>query len=259
MANSNVWIIRLFIASLSVAMIAAFLAGSRLGRRFHSQAETSGAGIQTVSAAIYALLGLLLAFTFSGAANRFDERRKLIIEEANTIGTAYRRLDLLPPSAQPRLRATFRRYVDSRIATYRAMPDLRAALALRRESEGLQDAIWSEAVEALNEAKETSATVLVLGAINPMMDITTTRLAVTEIHPPEVVYVLLAIFSLMSIFLVGFEMAKDKRSSGVHAVGLTVAMVFTIGVILDYEYPRVGWIRVDAMDHLLVDVRNQMK
>jgi hypothetical protein len=261
MQGSQIWFIRLFIVFLSVAMIGAFLAGSRLGRRFHKQSsETFGAGIQTVGTAIYGLLALLLAFTFSGAADRFDERRKLIVEEANAIHTAYRRLDLLPVAAQAGLRANFRRYVDSRIAIYRVLPNsLDAARALVRESEGLQNTIWNEAVDALKQAKETSTTVLVIGALDPMIDINRRRLAATEIHPPRAIYGLLAIFSVMSVFLVGFEMAKDEKPSGVHAIGLTVAVVLTIAVIINYEYPRSGFIRIDPMDHVLVDVRSEMK
>ena len=63
---------------------------------------------------MFALLGLLLAFTFSGAADRFDHRRSLIVEESNAIATAYSRIDLLPQAAQPKLRAEFRRYVEAR-------------------------------------------------------------------------------------------------------------------------------------------------
>ena len=62
-------------------------------------------------------MGLLIAFTFSGAATRFDGRRQLIGEEANAIGTAYLRMDLLPQAAQPALREDFRNYVDARLST----------------------------------------------------------------------------------------------------------------------------------------------
>jgi len=64
-------------------------------------AEGARAGTGTIEGAVFALLGLLIAFTFSGAAARFEDRRALIIEETNDIGTAYLRLDLLPASAQP--------------------------------------------------------------------------------------------------------------------------------------------------------------
>ena len=62
---------------------------------------------------------LLVAFTFSGAAARFDTRRQLIVEETNAIGTASLRLDLLPAAVQPPLRAHFRQYVAARLEVYR--------------------------------------------------------------------------------------------------------------------------------------------
>jgi len=68
---------------------------------------------------VFGLMGLLLAFSFSGAASRFDTRRELIGEEANVIDAAYLRLDLLPASAQPVLRQDFRDYLDARIRFYR--------------------------------------------------------------------------------------------------------------------------------------------
>jgi hypothetical protein len=77
--------------------------GRRLGQR-RLAADTEGAGVGVIDGAVLALLGLLLAFTFSGAAARFETRRSLVVEEANAIGTTYLRLDLLPSEAQPPLR-----------------------------------------------------------------------------------------------------------------------------------------------------------
>ena len=65
--------------------------------------------------AVFALLGLLVAFAFSGAATRFDTRRQLIVEETNAVGTAYVRLDLLPAEVQPTLRARVRQYLATRL------------------------------------------------------------------------------------------------------------------------------------------------
>ncbi|HMO03250.1 MAG TPA: hypothetical protein PKC67_09565 [Kiritimatiellia bacterium] len=100
--------------SLFLGMILAPVVCYRLGRRKQQEedrhAEVSGA----VTGAIFALLGLLIAFTFSGAHARFDARRQLIVQEANAIGTTYLRLDLVPASAQPPLREKFKSYATSR-------------------------------------------------------------------------------------------------------------------------------------------------
>src|SRR3979409_2027456 len=81
--------------------------GRRLGR-----SQEDSPGLNTVSGAVFALMGLMIAFTFSGAADRFEERRHLIVEEANAIGTAYLRVDLLPAQIQPVARDDFRAYLD---------------------------------------------------------------------------------------------------------------------------------------------------
>src|SRR5262245_61086788 len=111
-------------ALLSLALFAGMLVllevGRRIGaRRIAEDPAGAAAGVGTVEGAILGLLGLLLAFTFSGSSARFDARRELIVQEVNAIDTAYRRLDLLSPEAQPALREDFRRYLDARLAVYR--------------------------------------------------------------------------------------------------------------------------------------------
>jgi len=94
----------LFLGMLILAEV-----GRRIGmRRLAQDPEGAEAGVGVVDGAVIALVGLLIAFTFSGAAARFDTRRQLIVEETNDIGTAYLRLDMLPVDAQPALREKFR-------------------------------------------------------------------------------------------------------------------------------------------------------
>src|SRR5437870_4214168 len=98
-----------FVFGLCAAMLLFLEIGRRIGLRHKAKGlAVGGAGHGAVEGAVFALMGLLIAFTFSGAADRFNTRRQLIVEETNAIGTAYLRLDLLPASAQPKLREDFR-------------------------------------------------------------------------------------------------------------------------------------------------------
>src|SRR5580765_7773073 len=81
--------VSLFALGLFLGMLILLEVGRRIGaRRLAEDPEGAEAGVGTVEGAVFALLGLLIAFTFSGAASRFDTRRQLIIEETNDIGTA---------------------------------------------------------------------------------------------------------------------------------------------------------------------------
>src|SRR5262245_32970090 len=95
-------------------------------------------GTGVIEAAVFGLLGLLLAFAFAGAAGRLDTRRQQIAQEANAVGTAWLRLDLLPQSHQPSLRDLFRRYVDARINVFQKLPDLPATSAALDRANKLQ-------------------------------------------------------------------------------------------------------------------------
>jgi hypothetical protein len=230
------------------------------GRAVARYGEAGVPSISSLEAAVFALLGLLIAFTFSGALTRFDVRRIQAVDEANAIGTAYMRIDLLPLSAQPPLRETFRKYVDARIETYKALPDVNAASLALARSLDLQREIWTQAIAAVRMPDGgSSAELLVVPALNAMFDITTVRIVATQIHPPLIVYEMLIALALASALLAGYQSAGDKDYDWVHKIGFAGIVAFTVYVILDIEYPRLGWVRLDAIDQVLVNVRAAMK
>lgn len=249
----------LLTVGLFAGMVALLELGRRTGmRRLAKDSQGARAGMSAVEGAVFALLGLLIAFTFSGAAARFDQRRLLIVEEANNIGTAWLRLDLLPAEAQPPLRELFRQYVDSRLATYKLLPDVNAARQEIARSVQLQGEIWRLAVAGCQTAEGQRATMLVLPAMNQMFDIVNTRTMALQTHPPVIIFGLLILLALVSAFLAGYGMAGGKRRSLVHIGAFAVIMAICVYVILDLEFPRVGLIRLDAADRMLVDLRQSM-
>ncbi|MGZ3444279.1 MAG: bestrophin-like domain [Myxococcaceae bacterium] len=254
----------LFKAPLLVLPIvfAALLGCLVLGRRLGVLDAASGperSEVGAVDGAVFALLGLLIAFTFSGAADRFERRRSLIVHEANAIGTAYLRLDVLPPATQPALRESFRQYLDARLAVYRAIPDMVAVHEALRRAETLQDQIWAQAVGACQASPGWRPDQVVLPAINEMIDITTTRTVAAQDHPPTVIFAMLFALALVASVLAGYAMAGGARARRMHAAAFALVLSTTVFVILDLEYPRAGVIRIDAADQLLVDVRAKMR
>jgi hypothetical protein len=254
------------IAAVSAAcLFAGMLLLSEIGRRMavarrarDGEAVSTGGG--AAEAGVFGLLGLLIAFTFSGAASRFDDRRHLINDEANAIGTAYLRLDLLPTDAQPAIRDLFRRYADVRATAYRNTSDPLPTTQKLAEGAALQGEIWSQAWTACRRPEAPpQAAVLLLPALNDMIDITMTRETATRNHPPAVVFLLLGGLCLLGALLVGYSTSPDKSRSWFHPVIFAAALSVTVYVIVDVEYPRLGLIRVDTADQVLIDVRKSMQ
>lgn len=254
-------VVVLFAMALFLGMLLFLEVGRRIGaRRLAQDPKGAEAGVGTVEGAVFALLGLLIAFTFSGAASRFDTRRQLVIEETNNIGTAYLRLDLLPADAQPGLREKFRQYLDARLEVYRKIPDIAAVNEEMAKASRLQLEIWRQSVAASRApGASAAAPMLLLPALNAMIDITTTRMMAGQFHPPPVIFALLFGLALVSALLVGYGMAGSKARNWLHMLGLALVMAVSVYVILDIEYPRLGFIRVDAFDQALLDLKNSMK
>ena len=51
----------------------------------------------------------------------------------------------------------------------------------------------------------------------------------------------------------------SQRQIRIFAIVLASIMVLALVVIVDFEYPRMGLIRIDAVDQVLVDLRAGMK
>ena len=247
---------------LFLGILAALALGRWIGRRMIAQAGPAlPPNIGSLESAVFALLGLLIAFTFSGALTRFDVRRAQAVDEVNAMGTAYLRIDLLAPAAQPRMRDTFREYVDARIATYAKLPDVHAAKAEFARSQQLQTEIWRQAVQATTREAggRPEVALLVMPALNDMFNFTTLRVAATQIHPPSIIYGMLIAFALASALLAGYQSASEKMYDWVHQIGFAAIVSITVYVILDIEYPRLGLVRIDAIDQLMVNARAGMK
>jgi hypothetical protein len=250
----------LFSVLLFGGMLILLEVGRRVGiRRRPRESEGERGSLGTIEGAVFALFGLVVAFTFSGAASRFNEKRALIAIEANNIETAYLRLRLLPPKAQPGLQDLFRQYVDSRLETYHRLPNMQAAEIEMVRSKKIQEEIWTEAVAATQLAKShPDAGKLLLPALNSMIDITTTRTMALQTHPPNIIYALLFSLGLICSLLAGYRMATGQHRSWLHILSFVVIAVIVIYVIIDVEYPRTGLIRLEGYDQLLVNVREGM-
>ncbi len=231
----------LFVITVGVALIAIEI-GFRIGnyRRERSQPEKEG----PVSAVVGATLGLLafmLAFTFGLAATRFEDRTKIVGEEANTIGTTYLRAELLPEPYQSQIRGLLRDYVDVRLeAIQRGKLDL----SLARSNE-LQGKLWSLAVA--NAALDTKSipSGLFIEALNEMIDIHSRRVFVgVRNRIPGVIWLTLYLISMLAMGGMGYQEGLASAYRTLVAPGLVLTFSLVMVLIADLDRPQEGFMRV---------------
>ena len=252
----------LLAAAIAILLFVGVLLCAELGFRYgisrlRSQGEAAFAGASHVEGAIFALLGLLLAFNFAGAAGRLERRHAQLIDEANAVGTAWLRLDLLPPQDQPGIRAAFRRYVDNRIAVFAKIYDRAEREAEIARTAELQAEIWARALQASDD-RPADTTRLLVPALNDMFDTATTRTRAALVHTSPVITGFVVFVALLSAAVAGYAMAESGARPVSHAVVFALILSSTMYMIIDLDYPRFGLIRIDAADKVFHDLRVSM-
>jgi hypothetical protein len=240
--------------------------GRWLGLRYLKQVTGNMAGLTTVEGAVFALIGLLLAFTISGALQRFDDRRQLVIQEANAASTAHDRLALFEGNVARDLQNKLQDYIQARIDLYRMPHDysvLRRTEFFSRDQQNnifdLKNRLWKAAVEACPQSNFRPACAQALPALANLFEVARLRLGAAEKHPPQVVYVMLFGLGLGGSLLAGFGMAAAKSRSWIHMLIFAATLTVTLYTLTDMEYPRLGLIRIENFDHFLVDAHQQMQ
>jgi hypothetical protein len=242
----------LFIFILVVVLLSVEF-GYRLGKyRRSRREEEKEAPVGTMVGATLGLLAFILAFTFGLAAARFDTRRQVLLDEANTIGTTYLRAGMLPERGEE-VRRLLRDYVAARLE---AVQPGKLAEGIRR-SENAQQQVWTEA-EVIAEKNPNSIIVgLFVQSLNEMIDLHAKRVqAAMRSRIPGAIWLGLFAVAVLSLAAMGYleGLSGTRRSLAVIAVAIAFSVV--IELIADLDRPQEGVLRVSQQ--ALLDVQRSM-
>jgi hypothetical protein len=233
--------------------------GYRLGLRIKPKVdEDFKAHVNATSGSLLGILALLLGFTFSLALQRYDSRSEAVVDEANAIGTAYLRAQLLPTGVREEVMRLTRDYLDLRVRTgYVDLTQHGQREALIAEAGRMQTKLWDYARQANEQAPSPVTTGLFIPALNELIDNFGKRDAEVKRHVPELVLALLYITFVISGALVGYTngLAGHRTSFVTYVmVWLIVVMVF---IILDLDRPYRGIIRVSQQS--MIDLQTTIR
>ncbi len=245
---------------LFIGMVAALYLGRYLSKKFDSNiAKGKNPLKSTVIASILALFGFLLAFTFGLSGNRFDDRRKLVVEEANCIGTAILRADLYPDPVRTELRNYFKEYLAARLEFYEAGHDNVQIKSSLDKTDAYAKMLWKR-VTAFSANKDMYLqSMQMVPALNSMFDIATSRnISRQETVPNSIVYFLL-IISLISVFYIGYLSTEENYLNKTIVIGFCLLIALVIYITLDLDSPRKGLINLDISYQAMYDVKKMFE
>jgi hypothetical protein len=230
-------------AVLVVGALVASEAGYRLGRLAGPRDEAFDKQLGVVRGASFALVAFLIGFAFSGAGARYVDRLDLIVKEANALGTAWLRADVLPEPARGALKDALRQYTADRITLLQA-PDMESVLANSTKVPDLQGRMWKAGLEGTQG--NPSLMLLVLPALNDVIDLHTEHLSGARRHIPPVILIALLATTVVSLAVASFGngQARERFTTLNFVYGLLLAIA--LWMTIDLDNPQYGLIRLST-------------
>lgn len=251
----NEWFI---FAIIIVLLLLATEIGFRLGRRGQSKnGEHTRSQVNTLQATSLGLVALLLGFSFSMAMIRFDLRKQLVLDEANGIGTAYLRAQLLQEPLRKEVSSLLRRYVDVRLEFYQAGNNQEKLQKVNDDTERLHKELWSYAIATGREFPISIPAGLFVRSLNDLIDLHAKRVTALENHVPESVLILLCFAATLSLGLVGYGAGMGRLRNILPTLISVILIASVILLIIDLDRPRRGLIKVSQQR--MVDLQGSFK
>jgi hypothetical protein len=239
--GANPWVLPIFmVVVLALAIELPFRFGGRVAKESEKQIDA----FNVVQAALLTLASFVLGLSFAQAQARFDDRRELVIKEANAIGTTWLRADQLAPAQAAEFRRILTAYTAARLTAYSTPADPALYRRTIEQSDDDQRRLWQIASPALR-AKPTQGMSLLVQTLNDTIDVSAEQLAALTTHVPTEVVVLTLLLVTLGALSLGLRFAiSGSRPPSLSAI-YVVASVVVISMMIDYDRPQAGFIKVN--------------
>lgn len=245
----------LFVATAVVFMLAVEV-GFRIGSYRRSRREDDQKSqVGSVMAASLGLLAFFLAFTFGIASSRFDDRKKLVLEEANTIGTTYLRAELLPEPHRTEIQTLLREYVELRArAVGGGLETIQRGIV---RSEELHQLLWSQTVALAEKNASPIVTGLFIQSLNAVIDLHTARVtAGLRNRIPASIWVTLYFMAFLSMAVMGYHAGLTGTRS--LTANLALVFAFSAAMVLITDLERVDQKLFNVSQQAMIDLESKL-
>jgi len=243
----------LFILTIAIVLVAVE-AGFRLGVK-HSNLNDNKAPVSTMVGSALGLLAFMLAFTFGMAGSRFENRKALVVDDANAIFTSYLRSAFVDEPYRAEIRKLLREYVDIRIeaATHAELQNKDVLNNMLQ----IQNRLWAISEEVWKNEKGANSASLLAQSMNEIFNTHNKRLSLTFTNRiPGTIWLVLYSILFFSMGVVGYYAGLLKTHSRVVAVVLAVAFSSIMFLIDDLDRPQQGFLKVNQQ--AMINLRDRM-
>jgi hypothetical protein len=195
--------------------------------------------LATLEAATLTLLGLIIAFSFSMAIGRYDQRKNYEAEEANAIGTEYVRTDLLPATEAEKVRKLLKEYLRQRVAFYEARNESELQ-RIATTTDKLEAELWSS-IRTVAAAEPTPTIALAVSGMNDVLNDRAYTQAAWWNRIPLAAWDLMIAIAVLCNLVLGYGAYRTETHL---FLILPLALSISFLLISDLDSPHGGIIRV---------------
>ena len=179
----------------------------------------------------------------AGQNDRHEQRRVLIVSEANALGTAADRFQLLDEPQRTQLTALLRQYAGTRLKVGFA-DTFSDRFRAEQQSAQLASGLTAATILTVRPMRAASVGVSVLDSVSSLVDLAAQRKAAADARLPSRVLGLMALYCVVSAGMLGYTLASTGSRHRVASYLLFSLFAFAFVTILDLDRPRSGAIRV---------------
>jgi hypothetical protein len=223
----------------------------KLGFHFRRGDEQSDSQIGSARDRLNLLLSLLLGFMLPIAQPHYDQRKELIVDEANAIDVVHFRAEMLPEPFRGKILVKLRGYLNSRTDFANEDLDESALRDCPARSKQLLHEMQEQAV-ALAEQNANPVTPIFVQALNQLGELTEKRLAAEENRIPAAIWLMVVLIAVLNCLVTGYSM-RSRLLLKMIVLPLMVAIVLSL--VAELDSPRTGVIRVgqQSMERLQLE------
>jgi hypothetical protein len=244
---------------LLIGMVVMVIVGRVASRMWNKDADEPKGGVHSLFGALFAVSGLILAFSFGMSQTRLERVRSVVEQEANAIGTAVLRADLYSDSVRQAFRLDFKNYVEAVIGFYQNAHDPVLFNKAREDAANATTALWARVTQQSKLPNMLIPSTQMIPALNNMFDSAQTREIVLNSRVPDLIEYMLFVCLLATCFIGGFTSARFTKKEWIVTFGFAIVTTMVVYTTIDLSRPLRGMIRTDEGQQAIVDLRKMFQ